>query len=323
MFQLGRSPIIDGRNALIQACQKSDNTSSNNKNDFQSFEQQLREMNEERDSFFGATPSSIGDTLMETPSGNDDAGNQHVDFEKQLLELKEERQSLFGFSQEEVSAWSTKGGNPHSHSSAFVQKIERARTAAQQQEVMTKEMAAKEDETTTLTGTQFTHLSPQGDDISMVDVGHKVPTQRVARARSGVVFPPAVMEAFEVVAATGDMVGPKGPIFATAKLAGIMGAKRTAELIPLCHPLPLDRVHIDIHLKGNKAIIECECRVTHKTGVEMEALTGASVAALTIYDMVKAVSHKVRIDETVLLSKEGGKRLVGAAAAAAAAADGE
>ena len=103
------------------------------------------------------------------------------------------------------------------------------------------------------------------------------------------------------------MIGPKGPIFETAKIAGIMAAKRTSDLIPLCHPLPLDRVNIDIQLIDNRAIIECECRVTHKTGVEMEALTGASVAALTIYDMVKAVSHRVEIGSTVLVGKTGGK----------------
>ena len=88
--------------------------------------------------------------------------------------------------------------------------------------------------------------------------------------------------------------------------------RKTSELIPLCHPLPLDKVQVDIQLQNsNVALISCECRVTHKTGVEMEALTGASVAALTIYDMVKAISHNIRIEETVLVSKSGGKRLVG------------
>eukprot|EP00559_Dactyliosolen_fragilissimus_P001094 CAMPEP_0184860200 /NCGR_PEP_ID=MMETSP0580-20130426/5144_1 /TAXON_ID=1118495 /ORGANISM="Dactyliosolen fragilissimus" /LENGTH=464 /DNA_ID=CAMNT_0027357231 /DNA_START=101 /DNA_END=1495 /DNA_ORIENTATION=- len=156
----------------------------------------------------------------------------------------------------------------------------------------------------------FTHLSKDGDSVSMVDVGEKVVTRRMARARSIVVFPPEVMHAFGLIQSnsTQEMIGPKGPILATAKLAGIMGAKRTSDLIPLCHPLPLDKVNIDITLEGNKAIIICECRVTHKTGVEMEALAGASIAALTIYDMVKAVSHDVKIESTGLLSKSGGKR---------------
>ena len=83
--------------------------------------------------------------------------------------------------------------------------------------------------------------------------------------------------------------------------------RKTSDLIPLCHPLPLDRVNINIQLINNQAIIECECRVTHKTGVEMEALAGATIAALTIYDMVKAVSHNVEIGQTVLVSKSGGK----------------
>ena len=83
--------------------------------------------------------------------------------------------------------------------------------------------------------------------------------------------------------------------------------RKTSDLIPLCHPLPLDRVNIQIELVNNQAIIECECRVTHTTGVEMEALTGATIAALTIYDMVKAVSHRVEIGPTVLVSKSGGK----------------
>jgi len=154
----------------------------------------------------------------------------------------------------------------------------------------------------------FSHVSEDGREVSMVDVGHKSSTQRVARAQSKVVFPPEVMMAFEQ--SNGELIGPKGPIFSTAQLAGIMAAKKTSDLIPLCHPLPLDKVDIRIQLEGNVATITCECRVTFKTGVEMEALTGATVAALTIYDMVKAVSHRVQIQETVLLSKTGGKRTV-------------
>jgi cyclic pyranopterin phosphate synthase len=86
--------------------------------------------------------------------------------------------------------------------------------------------------------------------------------------------------------------------------------RKTSDLIPLCHPLPLDQVKIDIRLLGNEVIIDCTCRVTHKTGVEMEALTGATVAALTVYDMVKAVSHQVQITDTRLIAKTGGKRTV-------------
>jgi cyclic pyranopterin phosphate synthase len=87
-------------------------------------------------------------------------------------------------------------------------------------------------------------------------------------------------------------------------------SRKTSDLIPLCHPLPLDQVKIDIRLQGNEVIIDCTCRVTHKTGVEMEALTGSTVAALTVYDMVKAVSHQVQITDTRLIAKTGGKRTV-------------
>ena len=135
----------------------------------------------------------------------------------------------------------------------------------------------------------------------------------MAKARTHVIFPPEVVEAFSSHDGTNEMVGPKGPIFATAKTAGIMAAKRTSDLIPLCHPLPLDKVNIEIQFDGkesNTAVVECECRVTHKTGVEMEALTGATVAALTIYDMCKAVSHSIEIGSTVLIEKTGGKRTV-------------
>eukprot|EP00977_Amphora_coffeiformis_P029597 scaffold41762_cov191-Amphora_coffeaeformis.AAC.2 len=92
----------------------------------------------------------------------------------------------------------------------------------------------------------------------------------------------------------------------------ILPTRKTSEFIPLCHPLPLDSVNVDIRLQEDgTAWIRCECRVTHKTGVEMEALTGASVAALTIYDMTKAASHNIRIEGTRLISKSGGKRKVG------------
>ena len=88
-------------------------------------------------------------------------------------------------------------------------------------------------------------------------------------------------------------------------------SRKTSDLIPLCHPLPLEKVQINIHMRDdNTVVIECECRLTHKTGVEMEALTGASVAALVIYDMTKAVSHNIVIRETRLLSKHGGRRTV-------------
>ena len=101
----------------------------------------------------------------------------------------------------------------------------------------------------------------------------------------------------------------KGPVFDTAIVAGVMAAKRTHELIPFCHPLPIDscKLAIDWGDEG-ELVIECAVRATHRTGVEMEALTGAAVAALTIYDMCKALTHGIRITEVVLLEKTGGKR---------------
>lgn len=139
---------------------------------------------------------------------------------------------------------------------------------------------------------------------SMVDVGGKAATAREARARTVVVLPDAVLAALD-----GDEIrSKKGPVFATAIIAGVMAAKRTHELIPFCHPLGLDNCDVAITLEGDRAIIDCRCKVTHKTGVEMEALTGASVAALTVYDMCKALSHDIVIAETRLIMKTGGKQ---------------
>jgi cyclic pyranopterin phosphate synthase len=142
---------------------------------------------------------------------------------------------------------------------------------------------------------------------TMVDVGGKTASNREARAQSIVVLPAAVLAAL-----SGDEISTKkGPVFATAIIAGVMAAKRTHELIPFCHPLGLEHCKITITLggeTGDRAIVDCTCRVHHKTGVEMEALTGATVAALTIYDMCKALSHDIVIRETRLLSKSGGKQ---------------
>jgi cyclic pyranopterin phosphate synthase len=100
----------------------------------------------------------------------------------------------------------------------------------------------------------------------------------------------------------------KGPVFATAIIAGVMAAKKTHELIPFCHPLGLEKCDVTIDVDASDLTILCRCKVHHKTGVEMEALTGASVAALTIYDMCKALSHDIVIGETRLIAKTGGKQ---------------
>ena len=139
---------------------------------------------------------------------------------------------------------------------------------------------------------------------TMVDVSEKTATDREAHARAVVELPVEVVAALD-----GDEIATKkGPVFATAIIAGVMAAKKTHELIPFCHPLGLEKCKIAIDVEDQRAIINCRCKVHHKTGVEMEALTGASVAALTIYDMCKAMSHDIVIGETRLISKTGGKQ---------------
>jgi cyclic pyranopterin monophosphate synthase len=149
---------------------------------------------------------------------------------------------------------------------------------------------------------------------TMVDVGAKAVTHRIAEAEARVRLPAVVARALR---RSGHRTK-KGPVFDTAIVAGVMAAKRTSELIPFCHPLALEQCRIDIGFAPGSAVIVVHCRVEvrHKTGVEMEALTGATVAALTIYDMCKALSHDIRISGVRLLSKSGGKRTLGSRAGA-------
>ena len=150
---------------------------------------------------------------------------------------------------------------------------------------------------------EFTHLDAAGNP-SMVDVGAKVITRRTATARSTVILDDEILLHFEKE----DIQTKKGPVSQTAILAGIMAAKRTGDLIPLCHPLGLENCQVNIGLNEKReVVIECTASLTGKTGVEMEALTGASIAALTIYDMCKAFSHNIIIKETRLIEKTGGK----------------
>lgn len=151
--------------------------------------------------------------------------------------------------------------------------------------------------------TGFSHLDAGGAP-SMVDVGGKAVTRRTARAEALVWLPADVRARFT----DGDIRGPKGPVFHTAIVAGVMAAKKTDQLIPLCHSLPLDDCRIAITLDAECARIECAVSTSHRTGVEMEALTGASVAALTLYDMCKALSHGIEIRSVRLLEKTGGKK---------------
>ena len=148
----------------------------------------------------------------------------------------------------------------------------------------------------------FSHLDADRRP-SMVDVSAKLPSQRTAIAEARVQFPAPVAAALR----ESGFKSAKGPVFDTAIVAGVMGAKRTHELIPFCHALGIENCQINIELIGDEAIIRCTVSVFHKTGVEMEALTGASIAALTIYDMCKSLSHDIVIGNTRLVSKRGGK----------------
>ena len=138
----------------------------------------------------------------------------------------------------------------------------------------------------------------------MVDVSAKSATAREANAECRVRFPADVARQLRA----SGLKSAKGGIVDTAIIAGTMAVKRTHELIPFCHPLPIDGCRIGIDWAGDAALrIECTVRTTHRTGVEMEALTGATVAALTVYDMCKALSHRIAIGPAKLLSKRGGK----------------
>lgn len=146
----------------------------------------------------------------------------------------------------------------------------------------------------------LTHLDESGA-ARMVDISEKTPTKRVAAAEG------RVLMSAEARAAIADGTVPKGDVFAVARLAGIMAAKRTAELIPLCHPLPLTGITVSFDLEDSGVRVEAEASTTFGTGVEMEALTAVSAASLTIYDMAKAIDKAMRIDGIRLLRKSGGR----------------
>ncbi|MDP6331114.1 MAG: cyclic pyranopterin monophosphate synthase MoaC, partial [SAR324 cluster bacterium] len=147
----------------------------------------------------------------------------------------------------------------------------------------------------------FTHLN-EGNQPRMVDVSGKAVTHRTAVAEAMVHLGPELARMLKETGST-----KKGPVIQTAVIAGIQGSKRTSDLIPMCHPLPLSAVEVDIQLEGEKARIQVQVKTSNQTGVEMEALTGASVAALTLYDMCKSISKAMIIESVRLLKKTGGK----------------
>ncbi len=150
---------------------------------------------------------------------------------------------------------------------------------------------------------QFTHIDKSGNP-RMVDVSDKKITKRLARAQATVHLGKEIMRQIK----DNELITKKGPVFQTAIIAGVMGAKKTSELIPFCHPLGLEDCQVTISAKGERVIINTLAVITSKTGVEMEALTAASIAALTVYDMCKALSHYIVIEEIKLTEKRGGKK---------------
>ena len=148
---------------------------------------------------------------------------------------------------------------------------------------------------------ELSHLDDAGR-ARMVDVGAKPASDRRAVARAAVHMSPATAAAVR----RGD--APKGDVVGTARIAGIQAAKRTAELIPLCHPLPLSFVDVEVELRETEVVLTAEARTSGQTGVEMEAMTAAAAAALTVYDMVKGIERGVTLGPVELLEKTGGKR---------------
>ncbi|MEQ8924206.1 MAG: cyclic pyranopterin monophosphate synthase MoaC [Fulvivirga sp.] len=154
-----------------------------------------------------------------------------------------------------------------------------------------------------MTSGKLTHIDEDGNP-KMVDVSDKRVTKRTAVAQSIVYLPDEVVAAFDQ---NNELVTKKGSVTQTSIIAGVMGAKKTSELIPFCHQLNLTNCKIDIRRDKNELVISCTAICNGQTGVEMEALTGASIAALTVYDMCKALSHDIVIKETRLIEKTGGK----------------
>jgi cyclic pyranopterin phosphate synthase len=150
---------------------------------------------------------------------------------------------------------------------------------------------------------QFTHISRDGNP-QMVDVSEKKIALRRARAKAVVDVGEEILGMIQ----NNELITKKGPVFQTAIIAGVMGCKKTSELIPFCHPLGLEDCQVKISVVNKKIVIDTETVVSAKTGVEMEALTAASIAALTVYDMCKALSHTIVIQEIKLMEKSGGKK---------------
>lgn len=147
---------------------------------------------------------------------------------------------------------------------------------------------------------ELSHLDASGAAY-MVDVAHKLETERIAVAKGSILLQPSTLKLLK------DGNIPKGDAFAAARIAGIMAAKRTSDLIPLCHPLPITKASLRFHFEEEGIVIEAEVHATGRTGVEMEAMTAVAIASLTLYDMVKAVDRQAVLTDIRLISKSGGK----------------
>jgi cyclic pyranopterin phosphate synthase len=270
-----------------------------------------------------------------------DPAASHGDFQSQMAELADERQALFGFSDEEVSGWGSRDNvNSPPSGSGFSDDMQKLNEMLQNPEShhMYDDTTDQDINHGDLHGDDrpygsddepygFTHLTqtkgtssgaPSQTTFKMVDVSPKIETKRTATAVASISLPPVISDAFR---ASGiDQGGPataKGAVFDVARLAGIMGVKQTSTLIPLCHPLSINHASVDLCFPSAFGAIDystinvtCSVSCSGKTGVEMEALTGASVAALTVYDMVKGISHECTIGGVKVVGKDGGKRLV-------------
>ncbi len=147
---------------------------------------------------------------------------------------------------------------------------------------------------------QFTHIDAKGN-ASMVDVSEKAATSREAIAEGLITMQPSTLKAIQ------EQTLKKGDVLAVARIAGIQGAKKCADLIPLCHPLALSKISIEFELKDEAVYVQCMCKLHGQTGVEMEALTGVNIALLTLYDMCKAIDKTMAITNVALVKKRGGK----------------
>ena len=154
-----------------------------------------------------------------------------------------------------------------------------------------------------MTKKKFTHIDSSGNP-TMVDVSEKKITKRLAKAQAIINVGSTIIRQIK----DNELITKKGPVFQTAIIAGVLGAKQTSSLIPFCHPVGLEDCQIKISVAKNKIVIDSTATVTGKTGVEMEALTAASIAALTVYDMCKALSHNIIVEEIKLMEKTGGKK---------------